>query len=234
MADSAQIPRLRRSTLGVDVYETLTTLVMEHSLAPGTRINIDALARDLRVSPTPVREALARLESDGLVSKRPLVGYTVSPLLTRQEFMAMFDLRVVLEGKAARWAAERAEPDLRNQIATEAAATAAPNDTEHDGWHAHAAFTKLDAQFHDLIAAASGNPFLRDCIDRLHSHLHIHRLYFPYGQTGSTGKEHKRIAAAIRRGDPDGAEEAMTEHLERARQRHLPVFDAAATREGSG
>lgn len=228
MAEPVQIPRLRRSTLGVDVYETLTALVMEHSLAPGTRINIDALARELRVSPTPVREALARLESDGLVSKRPLVGYTVSPLLTRDEFMAMFDLRVVLEGRAARWAAERGDLDTRTRIVAEAAATAAPDDANADGWHAHAAFTKLDAQFHDLIATASGNPFLRDCIARLHPHLHIHRLYFPYGQAGSTGKEHKRIAGAIRKGDPDAAEEAMVEHLERARQRHLPVFDAVA------
>jgi len=223
-----QTPRLRRTTLGVDVYETLTTLIMEHSLAPGARINIDALARDLSVSPTPVREALARLESDGLVTKRPLVGYTVSPLLTRDEFMAMFDLRVVLESRAARWAADRADGDARARIAAEAAATAtAPlSDGEVDGWQSHAAFTKLDAQFHDLIATASGNTFLRDCIDRLHSHLHIHRLYFPYGQTGSTGKEHKQIAAAIRRSDPDGAEHAMVEHLERARQRHLPVFDS--------
>ena len=236
MAQPAQIPPLRRSTLGVDVYETLTGLVMEHLLAPGARINIEALARDLQVSPTPVREALARLESDGLVSKRPLIGYTVSPLLTRDEFMAMFDLRVVLEGQAARWAAERADVEARARIAAEAEATAAPNEGRPDGWYAHAPFTKLDAQFHDRIANAAGNSFLRDCIDRLHSHLHIHRLFFPYGQTGSTFKEHKRIATAIRKGNPAAAEEAMVEHLERARQRHLPVFDeaTAAANVGSG
>ena len=46
---------------------------MDHILPPGERVNIDALARELDVSPTPVREALARLEADGLVRKRPLV-----------------------------------------------------------------------------------------------------------------------------------------------------------------
>ena len=99
---SQPIPRLRRSTLGEDVYETLTALVMQHTLAPGDRLNIDALARELEVSPTPVREALARLESDGLVRKRPLAGYTATPLLTRQEFEELFDMRLVLEPATAR------------------------------------------------------------------------------------------------------------------------------------
>jgi DNA-binding GntR family transcriptional regulator len=219
------IPRLRRSTLGDDVYETLTALVMEHTLAPGDRINIDALARELEVSPTPVREALARLESDGLVRKRPLAGYTVSPLLTRTEFNDMFDMRLVLEGTAARWAAERADAAARQGIVAEAATAIAPVTAGADGRHSHAAFTTLDARFHGLIAEAADNPLLRDAIARLHSHLHLHRLYFPFAQSGTTGQEHQVIAAAIAAGDPDGAEAGMREHLTRARERHLPAFD---------
>jgi DNA-binding GntR family transcriptional regulator len=219
------IPRLRRSTLGDDVYETITALIMEHTLAPGDRINIDALARQLEVSATPVREALARLESDGLVRKRALAGYTVSPLLTRAEFMDMFDMRLVLEGAAARWAAERADQATRALIADEASSTVALDPAMTDGWQSHAAFTKVDAQFHDLIAQAAGNPLLRDGITRLHPHLHIHRLYFPYAQTGTTGKEHLLIAVAIGAGDPEGAEVAMRTHLTLARERHLAVFE---------
>ncbi|MBB5868376.1 DNA-binding GntR family transcriptional regulator [Allocatelliglobosispora scoriae] len=227
MTSPAPIPRLRRSILGDDVYETITALILEHSIAPGDRINIDALARQLDVSATPVREALARLESDGLVRKRALVGYTVSPLLTRAEFMDMFDMRLVLEGAAARWAAERADDDTRQQILREAGSMVVPESTEADGWQAHAVFTKVDAQFHDLIAGAADNPLLRDGIARLHSHLHIHRLYFPFGQAGTTGDEHSRIASAISAGDSDGAEAAMREHLIQARQRHLEVFGEA-------
>ena len=113
--------------MGDDVYEAVKALVMEHTLAPGDRVNIDALARELEVSPTPVREALARLESDGLVRKRPLAGYTVTPLLTRQEFTDMFDMRLVLEGAAARWAAERASDGARDAIVAESE-VAAPVD----------------------------------------------------------------------------------------------------------
>jgi DNA-binding GntR family transcriptional regulator len=215
--------RLRRSTLGEDAYETLKAMVLEHTLAPGDRINIDALARDLAVSPTPIREGLARLEADGLVRKRPLVGYTVSPLLTRAEFAHMFEMRLLLECPAARWAAERAGAGQRAAIVAEAATTLEPEEDDPEGWHG--TFTTLDARFHDLVADASGNPLLSDGITRLHAHLHLHRRYFPYAQTGTTNEEHRRIAEAINAARPDAAEAAMREHLTRARERHLATFD---------
>jgi DNA-binding GntR family transcriptional regulator len=221
MEEPISLRPLRRSTLSEDVYETLKASVLEHTLAPGARLNIDALARDLEVSPTPIREALARLESDGLVRKRALVGYTVSPLLTRAEFTDMFDMRLLLECAAARWAAERATDEQRAEICAEAGRTVPPSDDDRR-WHA--AFTALDAHVHDLVAQASGNPLLRDGIARLHAHLHLHRRYFPYEHTGPTNSEHRRIAAAIRDGLPEEAEEAMREHLTRARQRHLAAF----------
>ncbi|MEU8818967.1 GntR family transcriptional regulator [Actinoplanes sp. NPDC048796] len=214
------LPRLKRSTLGDDVYDSLRSAVLEHVMKPGDRVNIDALARDLEVSPTPVREALARLESEGLVRKRPLAGYTVSPLLTRAEFTDMFDLRLLLECAAARWAASRATPEQRSALVAEAARTIEPGDDRK--WHA--AFTALDARLHDLVAEASGSPLLRESITRLHAHLHLHRRYFPYAQTAVTNDEHQRIAAAIDSADPDAAEEAMRRHLTRARERHLVAF----------
>jgi DNA-binding GntR family transcriptional regulator len=216
MSSHTQLPPIRRSTLGEDVYEAVKSLVMQHTLAPGDRVNIDALARELDVSPTPVREALARLESDGLVRKRPLAGYTVSPLLTRQEFTDMFDMRLVLEGAAARWAAERADAQQRAAIVSEAGTVEEVS---------REAFTALDARFHDLIAGTAGNALLLDGVRRLHAHLHIHRLYFPHAQAGTTRQEHQLVAAAIDAGDPDAAEAAMRAHLTAARARHLPAFD---------
>lgn len=209
---------IRRSVLSDDVYESLRSMILEHQLAPEDRVNIDALARSLDVSPTPVREALARLESDGLVRKRPLAGYTVAPLLTRDEFTDMFDMRLVLETAAARWAASRASASVRASLSSEASVS-------YEVSASHAGFTAADARFHDLVAEAAANPLLREAISRLHAHLHIHRLYFPYAQTGSTRREHELIAAAVAVGDPDGAAEAMREHLSAARARHLAVFD---------
>lgn len=215
---------IRRSVLSDGVHESLKSLILEHRLSPEERLNIDALARRLDVSPTPVREALARLESEGLVRKRPLAGYTVSPLLTRDEFNDMFDMRIVLEGPAARWAAERASAESRTAVTAEAAGPFPPGFAA-DGRRSHALFTALDARFHDLIAAGAGNPLLRDAITRLHAHLHLHRLYFPYTGTHTTRGEHQRIAAAVAGRDPAAAEQAMLAHLTAARDRHLRAFD---------
>ncbi|MEV0237778.1 GntR family transcriptional regulator [Nonomuraea sp. NPDC050786] len=222
MAPTERI-RLRRSTLGDDVYDVLRARILEHSMQPGDRVNIDALARDLEVSQTPIREALARLESDGLVRKRPLVGYTVSPLLTRAEFDHMFEMRLLLECAAARLAAERATSAQREAIVAEAATSISQEPDDPGGWHA--AFTTHDARFHDLIAEASGNPLLREGLERLHVHLHLHRRYFPYAHAGTTIEEHQRVAAAIEAGDPDAAEAAMRRHVSEARERQLTAFD---------
>lgn len=219
MTQDARIRPLKRSTLGEDVYAALQALIMEHTLAPGDRLNIDALARQLEVSPTPVRESLARLESDGLVRKKPLAGYTVSPLLTREEFTDMFDMRLLLEPAAARWAAERADDNRRARINAEVETTVLPYGGDH------ADFTAMDARFHDLIAEAAGNQLLRDSVGRLHAHLHLHRLYFPYPQAGTAHAEHRRLADAIAAHDADEADEAMRAHLISARERHLRAFD---------
>jgi DNA-binding GntR family transcriptional regulator len=228
MASPTPVRRVRRLTLSEDVYEALKALVMESVLAPGDRVNIDALARDMSVSPTPVREALARLESEGLVRKRPLVGYTVTPLLSRQEFTDLVDIRLLLEGAAARWAAERANADQRVEVEAAADASVPAQDGDVDGWRSHAAYAALDARFHDLVAHAAANQLLRESIGRLHAHLHLVRLYFPSANAGNTREEHRRIAEAIRNGEPDAAEAAMRLHLTNGRAKYLPVFDTGA------
>ena len=221
MTRPVSLARLQRPNLGDDVYDSLRSAVLEHILAPGDRVNIDALARELDVSPTPVREALARMESEGLLRKRPRAGYTVSPLLTVAEFHDMFDMRLLLECAAARWAAERATDAQRSALVAEAARTVEGGD-DHS-WHA--AFTALDARLHDLVAQFSASPLLRESITRLHAHLHLHRRYFPYDQTAVTNDEHRDLAAGISDQDPGRAEAAMRVHLTRARERHLVAFE---------
>ncbi|GAB3057527.1 GntR family transcriptional regulator [Micromonospora schwarzwaldensis] len=212
----------QRLTLADDVYESVKALIMQHAIAPGDRISIDGLARSLEVSPTPVREALARLESDGLVHKRAMTGYTTTPLLTRPEFEELFELRLLLEPAAAGRAARHASGQERARVSAQAAATV----TAEPGaaYRRRAAFTSLDARFHDLIAEVSGNRLLRDSVTRLHAHLHLHRRYFPATDPSVTVTEHGRIAAAIAAGDPDAAAAAMRHHLLSAQARHLPAF----------
>ena len=107
----------QRQVLADDVYEAVKALVMDHVIAPGARVSIDGLARELGVSQTPIREALARLESDGLVTKEPLRGYSATPLLTRAEVDDLFQFRLLIEPWVAGRAAELASRDDHARIA---------------------------------------------------------------------------------------------------------------------
>lgn len=212
----------RRLTLTEDVYESVQALIMDHAVAPGARINIDALARQLEVSPTPVREALARLEADGLVRKRPLAGYTAAPLLTREEFEELVEMRLILEPPAASRAASAATASDVDRLRAEADLPDPEPATE--GYPAIAAFTAQDARFHNLLAETSGNRMLHEAVVRLRSHLHLFRLHFPQAHYGISAQEHHRVVDAIVARDPDRAAAAMRAHIAAARERHLPYF----------
>jgi DNA-binding GntR family transcriptional regulator len=79
--------------------------ILEGEIAPGTRINIDAVSRSLGVSQTPVREVLQRLEGDNLVVYNPGRGYSTTPLLDLAELRSLFEFRLLVEPWAARPAA---------------------------------------------------------------------------------------------------------------------------------
>ncbi len=207
----------QRHALADEVYEVLKASLMDHVISPGQRLGIDALARDLRVSQTPVREALARLEADGLVTKTALRGYSATPLLTRAELADLFGLRLLLEPWAAARAAERADDDGRRRVADERGSVAtAPDGTRYEHYRALASH---DARFHLLVLELAGNAAVRAAFERTHCHLHVFRLHHATGAGGRMLDELGRIAAAVVAGAPDEADRAMREHLEASHAR---------------
>jgi len=103
-ADRA-LPRPR--ALVGEVYNAILDRITSLEIVPGARINMDTLARELGVSPTPVREALSRLEAEGLVLKTHLVGHRALPQLTREQVEQLFELRLLIEPAGAAMAARR-------------------------------------------------------------------------------------------------------------------------------
>ena len=81
-----------RQVLADHVYEELLASLMDGRLEPGTAVSIDGTARELDVSPTPVREALARLEHTGMVRRVALKGYRVAPVFTREDLPSSWKL----------------------------------------------------------------------------------------------------------------------------------------------
>jgi len=206
-----------RQVLVDDVYEALKALVMDQVVAPGARMNVDGLARELGVSPTPVREALARLEADGLATKAPLRGWSAAVALTPEQFEQAFELRLLVEPWAAGRAAARITPAgieaLHAELASCSEAPAGTAYPDYRGLSAH------DARLHDLVAALAGNEPLRLTLERLHPHLHLFRLYYRRGIGDEALREHRRLVDAISAGAAGPAETAMREHIEASRAR---------------
>lgn len=237
MAQQAQHPAPRsvprqpapRPMLRESVYESVKQLLMDDELAPGSRVCIDALARDLRVSPTPIREALFRCEAEGLVVRRPNAGYTVAPLLDRAALTDLYDVRLLLEPTAAARAATRATAaDVADIEAAAASLT-----VTGAGYRAYRELAARDAALHAAIATAAGSPLIADTLHRLRPHthsyrLHLHRPTAPERATlaAETIAEHTAVAAAIAARDAPAAETAMRAHLTAARTRLLGSEDS--------
>ena len=91
---------VRRQVLRAEVEELILQRLLEARWPPGARLSIDGLARDLEVSPTPVREAMVSLERSGLVEYVALRGYVVAPMLDAEQMTELLDARRVVETAA--------------------------------------------------------------------------------------------------------------------------------------
>lgn len=216
--------KLERTVLVDDVYEAIKSSLMDHVIAPGERVNIGRLAKELAVSPSPVREALARLEAEHLVVKEPMKGYTSTKLLNRVEAIELFELRMLIEPWAAAKAARSLSPEGRAALVAELDGTPdAPLSNEYGEYRG---FTAHDERFHRLVAKAANNQRVVEVYEGLHIHLHLFRLNYRQQVGVSTIEEHQKIGAALVAGDPDAAEAAMRGHLEASLARLLPDFNA--------
>lgn len=218
----AGVAQPQRLTVTDETYESVKVLIMDHAILPRTRISIEALARDLGVSPTPVREALARLESDGLVVKEPLRGYRTTPLLTKREFHELFDMRRLIEG----WAVERAAQFItakgRKQIRRELDSYVTV--PESNDYKSYKIGSDHDARFHGLMFELAGNELIRAVWERTHCHLHLFRIFYA-GKLGTQAlEEHRLIGDAVCAGDIQKAADAMANHIEASRARLAPIL----------
>lgn len=214
--------RLERSSLVETVYDELRAWIIDGIHEDGSRVNIDALARAFDVSPTPVREALVRLEAEGFVVKEPTRGYSITPPLSREALHELFELRMLIEPWAAARAAERADIGIVDDLSRDVASVGdAPEDTEYSSYRGLA---DHDERFHTAILGAAGNPRVTAAFTRTNCHLHLFRLSYRRGMGAEALVEHTAIVDALRSGEPEAAEAAMRSHLERSLQRFVSTY----------
>lgn len=216
-----------------DVRDAVLAMLMDGRLAAGTSVSIDQLARDLGVSPTPVREALVEIEATGLLQRVAHRGYRVAPPMSAQQAAELADARLIVETVAARWAARLQEPDLLPQL------RAAHRTHEQAAWAvrewdgatldrnqlpvALMPYFNADWGFHQTILDHCGNGFLRGMVGSLGASVQRMRQNVRRGpvDTEQAVAEHGRVLAAIEAGDPPAAEEAMRAHIEAVRERSI-------------
>lgn len=226
--DRRDAPReIARRGLRDQVYDAVLDLIVRGTVGPGERLSIDGLAGTLRVSHTPIREALANLERTGLVTREGFKGYRVAEPLTDSQGAQLMDVREMIERQATQWfGAQLPEgvDDLRTTHAEHVRTAAELSELLGDGTVDMPAFRRYfdaDAAFHRVIYAGSGNHFLVQMAEDLGGHLHrlretvLHRTY----DMNQAVAEHAAILAAAEKGDSRRMLDAMIKHMAGVRDR---------------
>jgi len=211
-------------------YQALLEAIYDRTYAPGAQLNIDALARSLDISVTPVREALVRAASERLVIQESNKGFRVAPLLTRDEYHQLFEFRRLLELEAV----SRATIDEEVIASLGAALRSMRSAGQGSRYEDLRAFSSGDHDFHRAFIASANNQFLTAAWDDLHHFMHVHRLYTRAGvfDLADAHAEHAAIVDAARGGDVRELTEAMRAHLS-ASERRLGTLLADASAEAA-
>ncbi|MCR2813784.1 GntR family transcriptional regulator [Microbacterium sp. zg.Y1090] len=228
---SALTGTIERRGLRDHVYERILQLLLSGDVAPGARLSIDTIARQLEVSPTPVREAMVQLERTGLVSREALKGYRVAPLLKPSQLAELFDARLMLEATAARLATPasaamvaelRDAQEHHRSVGEQVIATMASGDTDVA---LTTAYFAADAAFHRVVFDHCRNHYLTEMSDALAAQLHRMRQAALHGVTDvrEAIAEHAAIVEAFAGDDSRAPERAMRRHIELVRSRSLDV-----------
>jgi DNA-binding GntR family transcriptional regulator len=200
------------------VYERLCDAISEGRFAPGARLREEEIAGNLGVSRTPVREALLRLEARGLLTVgigRSLVVAELTPPQVRE----LYAMREILEGSAARFAAQHAD-------AHDIALLRRIHKEFMDAWKRPERLVPLNRRFHQAIYEAAHNRYLTQALNEFHdvfALLHGNTFRVP-NRPRATNAEHVKIIDAIADRDPDRAEQAAREHIRLAQQTRFEGF----------
>jgi DNA-binding GntR family transcriptional regulator len=196
------------------VYAAVRNHILDGTFQPGERLVESRIAKQIRTSRTPVREALHVLEKEGLLLSIPRSGYQVKTLRW-EEVEEICEIRAANETLAARWAMKRITPKevsaLENNLST----------AEYEITHGNPkAFVHRDAEFHEILVRASGSERLFELCQLLRKHMlryRIESLYLPeVGLRAIQG--HRRILECLRAADEQGVEKAIREHLEQSKR----------------
>ncbi len=211
-----------RRSLGQDVYGKLKQAIFKGDLPPDSRLIESRMANVMGISRTPVREAIHKLEREGLLRHNPSGGFFVVGL-TRSDIEETFGIRSVLESYAARLAAthHKGEEELD------------PLDQKIHEYQLHLdqgdlnALLRINTEFHDLLYALSRSPRLIRMINDLQDQIYRFRQVLLKAEENAriSNEDHKLMLKLISKRDLEGVESLVREHILRGQRIVLKEFD---------
>lgn len=218
------VPELDRSGNMADgLYEIIRAEVVAGRFKPGQRLSEASLGRQYGVSRSPVREAVASLERDGLVVRNGMVIRVRER--TEQEILDIYQVRIYMEGATAADAAQRRQPmDLRRL-------GAALNGAETVNLTDPQAMMSANRLFHDALAAAAHNATLAELQERLTAQVHTlpaTTLSTP-GRWQAACEEHRLIMRAVEDRDSETARSVAEKHMTEARDIRIRLYESVVS-----
>lgn len=214
-AASLKISTLPHGSRGEHVYRRLRDAIQQGELKSGHRVMENEIAGWLHVSRTPVRDAIRRLESEGMLEHEPRNGLVVARL-DRKAVMELYVMRETLEGTAARLCARHASEmevqDLLDLVERE-------RQLEGD----YEALARHNQRFHKAVHRGAHNRYLEKSLAAVNDSMGLlgtPLMLLPH-RAHAAASEHAKLVEAIQRHDPDAAEEAARQHVRAAQRERL-------------
>ncbi len=195
-------------------YQILKTMIMDRQLLPGEKIPQEKLAEDLGISRTPLINALKFLEKEKLVQSIPRRGFFMRTF-TKKEMISIFELREVLEGLAARKAAQKITDNEIDQLGKFFKQFAGDKDIDDIR-----AYAREDRRFHKFLLDIGAKEFLKSILETYNVISYSYQVVSPEGlvrHPRETIREHRAMIEAIAGRDAEAAENLMRRHFQRSR-----------------
>ena len=205
--------RKKKRLLREHVYVGIKNAIIGGEFEPGKRLIEEKLAEEMKTSRTPVREAIQKLEKEGLIYRLPRGGFAVKGV-TEEEVDEVFGLRGILEGYAGYLATERMEQDeirfLEEIIGKEEECLQDMNAEE---------FIRLDSEFHDALYKAAKNTRLYNLLNDLRDYMYRYRVIIQRYQRKAelAVQDHREMVASIRNKNARQVERLVRKHMTRGK-----------------
>lgn len=212
-------------------YKTIKEDVLNLRHPPGAQLGVETLADQMGISRTPVREALLRLQSEGLLRSIPRVGFFVTEI-TKQDLEELFELRILLESHVAKKAAPHLTDEdldrLDALINKQSVVAAKAGDL--------AKFLEIDIALHDLLLERGGNKRLVGMMETIHDLTFRERALSIRSAHNirETLQEHQKLVEGLHKRDGELASRLMRDHLSAVRDRILVLVDSTDNSTESG